>query len=162
MLTDNDSLFSTMNMLAMCGWVILIFSPKRWNAVLVITGILIPTILGVLYGSLMLTHMSSAEGGGYASISQVRALMSYDPVLVAGWAHYLAFDLIVGTLVAKEADKTGISRLVQAPILFGTFMYGPAGLILYLIIHILWKGISERRSVAQMSSSGTINSEETL
>jgi len=30
----------------------------------------------------------------------VRALFAHDHVLVAGWVHYLAFDLMVGALLA--------------------------------------------------------------
>ena len=138
MLADYSTLFSWFNMLAMVGWLLLIFSPKRWNGLLIFTGIIIPSVLGVFYGSLMLTHMSSIEGGGYASLSQVKALMNYDPVLLAGWAHYLSFDLIVGTLIAREADKAGIVRIVQIPILLSTFMYGPVGLVLFLLTWSTW------------------------
>ncbi len=40
-----------------------------------------------------------------------------DPVLLAGWIHYLAFDLFVGLWIAAEADKAGMNRFLQAPIL---------------------------------------------
>jgi hypothetical protein len=57
-----------------------------------------------------------------------------DPVLVAGWIHYLAFDLFVGTWIASEADRLGWNRVVQAPILIATFMFGPIGLLLFFIM----------------------------
>jgi hypothetical protein len=50
-----------------------------------------------------------------------------------GWIHYLAFDLFVGIWAARNADRRGIHRLVQAPILFFIFMLGPLGLTLYLV-----------------------------
>ncbi|MEM9315304.1 MAG: abscisic acid-deficient protein Aba4 family protein, partial [Pseudomonadota bacterium] len=54
--------------------------------------------------------------------------------LLAGWIHYLAFDLFVGAWIATEADRLGLSRLLQAPLLVATFMFGPVGLALFLVM----------------------------
>jgi hypothetical protein len=48
--------------------------------------------------------------------------------------HYLAFDLFVGGVIAKQADEIGLSRLIQAPILLLTFMFGPFGYLLFILI----------------------------
>lgn len=48
--------------------------------------------------------------------------------------HYLAFDLFIGGVVAKQADEVGLSRLIQAPILLLTFMFGPFGYLLFMVI----------------------------
>ena len=135
---DYSQVFSGFNMLAMTGWLLLMLAPKRWTWLLCITGILIPGILAAGYGGLMLTHMSDVQGGGYGSLAKVKTLMSYDAVLLAGWAHYLCFDLVIGTLIAREADKIGLVRLVQIPILFATFMFGPVGLLLFFLS---WGGL---------------------
>ena len=55
-------------------------------------------------------------------------------MLLAGWVHYLAFDLFIGGWIAVEADKIGLNRIVQAPILLATFMLGPIGLAIFLTI----------------------------
>ena len=131
MFPENAVLFSWLNLLAMLGWVLLMIAPKRWNWLLVTTGILIPSIFGLVYGALMLLNFTSVEGGGYGSLSEVQALMGNESVLVAGWAHYLCFDLLIGTLIARESDKIGLIRLVQVPILIATFLFGPMGLVLF-------------------------------
>lgn len=148
---DYSTYFSWFNLLAMLGWALLLFSPKRWQWLLITTGIVIPAILGIAYAGLMLTHMSSVEDGGYNSMTQVKNLFNNDAVLLAGWAHYLCFDLIVATLIAKESDKAGIIRLIQIPILLGTFMYGPAGMVLFVLTFALWHPLS-RAFVNQRSS----------
>jgi cytochrome bd-type quinol oxidase subunit 2 len=51
-----------------------------------------------------------------------------------GWIHYLAFDLFVGTWIARNADQHNIARWLQVPILFLTLMAGPIGLLLYLLL----------------------------
>jgi len=93
----------------------------------------IPLALSALYTALVLAFFWRAEGGGYGSIAEVRALFAHDHVLVAGWVHYLAFDLMVGALLAERMDRAGIHRLVQAPTLLATFMFGPAGVVLALL-----------------------------
>ena len=54
-----------------------------------------------------------------------------------GWIHYLAFDLFVGVWIARNADRHGINRIIQVPILFFTLMFGPMGLLIYLITRAL-------------------------
>ncbi len=130
MLPQNPELFSWLNTLAMLGWALLIIAPKRWQWLLITAGIAIPTIIGLVYGGLMFTHFASTEGAGYGSLIQVKALMANESLLVAGWAHYLCFDLVIGTLIAIEGDKRSIHRLIQIPMLLATFMFGPVGLLL--------------------------------
>lgn len=154
MLSDYDSLFSWFNMLALVGWALLMLSPKRWNWLLITTGIIIPGIFAAVYGGLMLSHLSSVDGGGYASFTQVKALMASEPVLLAGWLHYLCFDLMVGTLIAKEADKIGIARLIQLPVLFSTFYYGPAGMLLFLLLKAIWHPLNTRVTKLPVNEEG--------
>jgi hypothetical protein len=33
--------------------------------------------------------------------------------------------------IAEQADRIGMSRLLQVPILIATFMFGPIGLLIY-------------------------------
>ena len=119
---------------AMLGWVILIFLPRRWPALLCVPRYLIPFGLSLLYAGLAFAHFFTVEGGGFGSLAEVKTLLSNDWMLLAGWVHYLAFDLFIGGWIAVEADKIGLSRLLQAPILLMTFMFGPAGLAIFLAI----------------------------
>ena len=57
-----------------------------------------------------------------------------DGGVTVGWIHYLALDLFAGLWIAKDADQKGFSRLIQAPVLLLTFVAGPAGLLLWLVI----------------------------
>jgi hypothetical protein len=98
---------------------------------------LIPITIGLLYCGLMLAHYSSSDGG-FGSIVDLRTLFDNDLVLLAGWVHYLAFDLFVGAWIAEKADAIGLSRLIQAPILMATYMFGPIGLVLFLSIRVMF------------------------
>ena len=70
----------------------------------------------------------------FSSIEGVRGIFASDGGTTIGWIHYLAFDMFAGLWIARDADAKGFSRLLQAPILFATFMAGPLGLFLWLVI----------------------------
>ena len=118
-----EQLFSSASTLAMLGWVILVFLPRSWKWLNPIPSMLIPLILSVLYSFLIARFFFSAEGG-FDSLANVQQLFTYPAVALAGWVHFLAFDLFIGGVIAKQADEIGLSRMIQAPILLLTFMFG--------------------------------------
>ena len=127
-------LFGLTSSLAAVSWLALILLP-RWP---LLTGLIRFGVIGLLslvYAVLVSVWFFRVEGGGFNSIEEVRALFTNDWVLVAGWVHYLAFDLFVGVWVAGWADRQGLSRILQAPLLVAVFMFGPLGLLLaYLVL----------------------------
>jgi hypothetical protein len=72
-------------------------------------------------------------------LADVRALFSNDFLLLAGWIHYLAFDLFIGSWEVRDARRLGIHHLTVVPCLVLTFMLGPVGLLLYLALRAGWK-----------------------
>lgn len=126
-----DQLFQIAGTAAMTGWVMLLVLP-RWPSIILALRYGIVGALSVTYAVLIMLFFFRIEGGGFNSIAEVRALFLSDGGLVAGWIHYLAFDLFVGIWIARKADRVGMSRLLQAPILVATFMFGPVGLLMYL------------------------------
>jgi hypothetical protein len=57
--------------------------------------------------------------------------------VTAGWVHYLAFDLFTGIWIKKNAQKYNVHHLILIPCLLLTFMLGPIGLLLYLLIRLI-------------------------
>ena len=129
-----EQFFGYAGQAAMLGWIILIFLPRRWDWLTAIPRFIIPLGLSLLYAGLAMAYFSTVEGGGYGSLEEVAALLGKKEMLLAGWVHYLAFDLFIGGWIAVEADKVGINRIIQAPILVATFMFGPLGLATFLIM----------------------------
>lgn len=116
----------------MLGWVILMFLPRRWKYLNWVPQFIIPFGLSILYAALFLPVFWTIEGGGFGSLDQVKTLLSDDAALLAGWVHYLAFDLFIGAWIAHRSDEIGLSRILQFPILLATFMMGPLGLLIFL------------------------------
>lgn len=130
-----ETLFSMASAAVLPGWLILMIAPRghklggRWVWVDRIPALILPLGLSALYAGLILAHFSAA-GGGFGSIAQVRALFASDYGLLAGWVHYLAFDLMIGAMMAARMDAMGASRLMQAPLLGMIFLFGPLGVLL--------------------------------
>ena len=98
-----------------------------------IPAIIIPLVLSLVYSVLIARYFFSAEGG-FDTLANVQQLFTFPAAALAGWVHFLAFDLYVGGIVARQADELGLSRLIQAPILLLTFMFGPFGFLLFMLV----------------------------
>ncbi|MEM7702932.1 MAG: ABA4-like family protein [Pseudomonadota bacterium] len=130
--------FRIANIAALVAWIALIFLP-RWPALL--SGLLYLVVGGLcaLYAVLLISVLGGlipAGNGGadFTTIEGVRSIFGSDVGVVIGWTHYLAFDLFVGLWIARDADAKFFARWFQAPILLATFMAGPLGLVLWLIV----------------------------
>jgi hypothetical protein len=135
-----DSIFSLCGNLAMLGWLGLVFLPGQRIVVEVIARIVIPLAIAALYIFLMATNYASAPAGaGFGSLDAVGSLFTVRGLLLAGWIHYLAFDLFVGSWEVSDARANGIHHLFVIPCLFATFMAGPAGLALYFIVKFAYR-----------------------
>lgn len=135
-----DAIFGAANMLALIAWAILILLP-RWPALLSAILYLGVALLSLLYAVLLVSLTAgwvdpggSMEGGNFSSIEGVQALFAAKGGLTLGWVHYLAFDLFVGLWIARDADAKGFSRILQAPVLLATFLAGPLGLFIWLLV----------------------------
>lgn len=73
-------------------------------------------------------------GANFATLDGVAALFSQRGALLAGWVHYLAFDLFIGSWEVEDAGRRGLAHWLVLPCLFLTLMAGPVGLLLYLVL----------------------------
>jgi hypothetical protein len=126
-----DQIFSIANLVALAGWVLLAVLPGRTWVTTVVTAVAIPALLAVVYVGIIATQWSRSEGG-FGSLAQVAQLFANPWLLLAGWVHYLAFDLFVGSWEVRDARVHGVPHWLVLPCLFLTFMFGPAGWLLYM------------------------------
>lgn len=127
-----ERLFSMLNLITMPAWAALMLFPRaRWASTVV--PFAIPLLLAVVYVVLLAVSLGEAEGG-FSSLEGVRALFDHPWALLAGWTHYLAFDLFIGGWEVRDAQRRGIRHLLVVPALVLTFFAGPAGLLLYAAV----------------------------
>jgi hypothetical protein len=128
-------LFEIVNLVPLPGWLLLVFLPGwRWTPL--VTACILPAILAVVYLALFAANVGSAEGG-FGSLAGVKSLFAVDAILLAGWIHYLAFDLFVGSWEVRDARRNNIRHWWVLPCLVLTFLLGPAGLLLYWVLRSL-------------------------
>lgn len=133
MLTDPHALFQLTGPLAMLGWLALVLFPLAPRLSQTVAALAIPTLLSVGYTALILVHWSTAPGG-FGTLADVMALFTDPSIALAGWVHYLAFDLFVGAWITRTARAEGIHHLLILPCLVLTFLFGPAGFLAFTVL----------------------------
>ena len=128
-----DTLFAIVNPLAAVGWILLAARPRQAWIRRRIVGLGVPLALAATYGILIAAAWSGSRGG-FSNLTAVATLFENRWLLLAGWIHYLCFDLLVGGWEVEDAQARGIPHLAVLPCLLLTFLFGPAGWLLYTAI----------------------------
>jgi Domain of unknown function (DUF4281) len=131
-----DTIFSVCNSIAFAGWVILIFLPMWRSSDKFIIGIVV-TLFALIYTYYIVVNITAIDMKSFNSLKGVTDLFTNPLAVLIGWVHYLAFDLMTGIFIKKNAGKHGISHWLVIPCLLLTFTFGPVGLLLYLLIRTL-------------------------
>lgn len=140
----NPSLiFKIANGITILSWLVLIFSPNQTKVIRPLRVFVSGLVLGGVYIFSILIGNGQAEGD-FSSLESVRSLFANDYFLLAGWIHYLAFDLFLGTWEAEDGAKEGINRWILVPVLALTFYFGPAGWLMYLVFRFVKRFLSKR------------------
>ena len=128
-----DALFQIANLLALLGWLALLVSPLAPRSAQAVAGSAIPLLLSLAYAGLVLAFWWQAPGG-FGSLPEVMRLFTHPHIALAGWLHYLAFDLFLGAWEVRTARAEGIPHGMVLPCLVLTFLFGPAGLLAFAIL----------------------------
>jgi hypothetical protein len=130
-----SSLFSAFNMLAMAGWIILALGValKRDWLRDAVAGTYIPVAISAAYLILIVFFFVGAEGG-FDTLENVQKLFTSPWAALAGWIHYLAFDLFMGARIARGFAEQRLPRWPLVLLLPLTFLFGPIGYLAFEII----------------------------
>jgi hypothetical protein len=124
-----EQAFSIVSTVALVAWLLLVFLPRaRWVGI--VTGTAVPLFFAVVYVAILAFQLGRTSGD-FQTLAGVAALFSNPWLLLAGWVHYLAFDLLVGVWEVRDSRSHGIPHLLVVPCLVLTFLFGPAGWLLY-------------------------------
>ena len=137
---DFELFFSLAGILAMIGWLALLLSPWMPQLSDRIAAYWLPGVLSLGYIGLLL-FFPADNGGGLGSLADVGQLFTSPGALLAGWIHFLAFDLIVGAWICRRARHNNMPFWQVLPCLPVTFLFGPAGFLLFQAIHALSRGL---------------------
>lgn len=128
-----EILFLAGNFTAVAAWILLGFAPDwKWTQRIVLSGAVSLVFAGIYIGVVIASI--GTDGGNFTSLEGVMTIFKNPIAVVAGWYHYLAFDLFIGTWQVKDAKKHKVNRWILLPCLFLTLWYGPVGLLSYFIV----------------------------
>jgi len=129
-----DSIFQTCSTIVMAGWLVLLIISPFWSSFdKFLIGIII-TLFTIVYAWLIFQVFTPGDFEKFGSLNGVMELFTDKTAVTAGWVHYLAFDLLTGIWIKKNAQKYNIHHLILIPCLLVTSMLGPIGLLLYLLV----------------------------
>lgn len=129
-----DSLFTLCNSIALIGWLILLIASPFWKQTdRFLVGIVV-TLLSIIYVWCISQSFNAGDMEKFSTLDGVMSLFTSKMAVTAGWVHYLAFDMMTGIWIKNNSLKYGIKHAMIIPSLILTFMLGPTGLLLYLII----------------------------
>ncbi len=132
-MSSPEALFQLANTSVLPFWLLLAILPKnRWTILIVRSG-----GASCLIAAFYIFALSKASGGfpmeAFATLAGIRQAFGDEWLLLAGWIHYLAFDLYVGAKITSEHTAMGSSHIGLLVKLFFTLMLGPVGLFLHKV-----------------------------
>ena len=137
------TLFKAANYAVIPFWLLLIFAPRwRWTQRLV-HGPVVLLLLTPIYAYMLFGYGPAPKGMDLSTLYGVMVGFSAPNIVVAGWIHYLVFDLFVGAWETRDAQRRGVPHLWVVPCLIATLMVGPVGLLIYILIRFFRKQVLE-------------------
>ena len=129
-----ETLFRAASYAVIPFWLLLIAAPRwRWTYRLVHAPLVL-LVLAPLYAALLFAYGPAPEDMNFMSLFGVMVGFSAPNIVLAGWIHYLIFDLFVGAWESRDAQRRGIHHGWVVPCLIGTLVLGPLGLLGYVLV----------------------------
>ncbi len=132
-----DAIFQLSNSIALLGWLVLVIASPFWLSFdKLLIGIVV-TLFALTYFWLLAQNFKFSDMEKFSTLDGVMELFTSKIAVTTAWLHFLAFDLMAGIWIKKNAVVHGIKHWVLLPCFFFTFMIGPVGVLFYLIIRFV-------------------------
>jgi hypothetical protein len=118
-------------------WLLLVVLPRLSGTQFLVHSALLPLIFGCLYTYYLAVASfggGQPEGASFGTLAGVMIFFQMPEAALAGWLHYLLFDLFIGAWEARDAQRRGMSHWLVIPCLVFTWLAGPLGLLLYIVL----------------------------
>jgi hypothetical protein len=131
----SETLFQVSNILVLPFWLLMIVLPHwRWTQRIIASPwIAAPTAL--IYAILVVPSAAALLPAlAQPTLAGIAALLGTPEAAAIAWAHFLTFDLLAGRWAYLDSRAREISAWIMAPVLLLTFLLGPLGFLLYLLV----------------------------
>lgn len=134
---QTELVFEVCNGVALTGWLLLLLiNPFFPGTERYVSGLIV-ALLCLLYGWLIWQSLTPADIGKMGSLDGVMQLFTQKEAVLAGWVHYLAFDLFTGCWISRNARRHQVPFAWVIPCLILCFLAGPLGWLLYSALRTL-------------------------
>ena len=138
-----EMLFKAATYAVLPFWLLLIAAPRwSWTQRLVHAPVVL-LLLTPIYAFMLFGYAPPPKEMNFLTLYGVMVGFSAPHVVVAGWIHYLIFDLFVGAWESRDAIRRGIPHILVVPCLVATLMAGPVGLLLYVLVRFFFRRVLE-------------------
>jgi hypothetical protein len=138
-----ESLFLLVNLLPLPFWFLMIVLPHWRGTQRVMRGRVVLVPLLAAYAVVLIsqrhdlgTLLTTPEPPTLTRLAQTLGRQEW---ALLAWIHFLAFDLFVGRWEYRDSRERQISAVVMAPVLLLTLLFGPLGLLVYLLVRALFR-----------------------
>ena len=143
-----ENMFNYCNTLALLAWAILLLFPSAKLTDRLIHSLVPVLVFGPLYTWFLLTGgLEGPEGASFSSLEGLMLFFTAPKAVLAGWVHYLMFDLFIGAWEARDAKRNKITYWLVLPCQILTLFAGPIGLTLYVLLRA---GLAQRYSLNEL------------
>ena len=132
-----DKVFEFANALAFFGWMLLLIAPGRKLIKVSVMSGAICVLFAIIYLIYVISSFDADSFESFSTLAGLMTLFSSKEAVLAGWLHYLAFDMFVGIWIVNDARRLSIKHLYTVPSLIFTFMMGPVGFLSYMILRFI-------------------------
>ena len=138
-----EMLFKAASYAVLPFWLLLIAAPRwSWTQRLV-HGPVVLLLLTPIYAFMLFGYAPPPKEMSFLTLYGVMVGFSAPHVVVAGWIHYLIFDLFVGAWESRDAIRRGVPHILVVPCLVATLLVGPVGLLLYVLVRFFFRRVLE-------------------
>ena len=131
---SDDAIFLAVSYSTLPGWLMLLFLPDARITRGVVHSGLYPVVLGVIYALLLFGDHPGPQGSSFFTLEGVTRIFTTPLTIIACWLHYLILDLFVGAWIARDRARISLSHLASVPSLVLTLLFGPVGLMSWMVI----------------------------
>lgn len=132
-----EILFKGANFAVLPFWLLLLAAPRWPGTQLLVHGPAVVLLLTPIYAYMLFGYGPSPENVDMTTLYGVMSAFTAPHMVVAGWIHYLIFDLFIGAWEARDAVRLHIPHLAVIPCLLATLLVGPVGLLLYVVVRFV-------------------------
>ncbi|MGD2132725.1 MAG: ABA4-like family protein [Maricaulaceae bacterium] len=137
-----NQIFVAGNAVAFTGWIALLvalFLPRARRIIFLYSGLALPIAFAATYAVLLAMVMTGElpDTTGLSPLGGLLANLTDETAATMAWYHYLAFDLVVGTWIARDGLARGAWPPLLIPILALSLFYGPVGWLAYMALWVV-------------------------